>query len=175
MFFYYYYCCTSFFVILTIFLNVNWDNSMLALQDTRPPSVSPRPGRTTLSGLTSDWYRLPPLQRWDRLELPPLYLRDYVKNKPHYAAFDWSSVKIGCQRIRMALCSTNSQCSLVRVGWELGSLSSLPLQAIALKVNAGPMFGNTLFQLPVEETVILVTPGYVGDTRNEDATIRLKL
>ena len=110
-----------------------------------------------------------------RLELPPLYLRDYVKNKPHYAAFDWSSVKIGCQRIRMALCSTNSQCSLVRVGWELGSLSSLPLQAIALKVNAGPMFGNTLFQLPVEETVILVTPGYVGDTRNEDATIRLKL
>ncbi|XP_059919356.1 uncharacterized protein LOC132466261 isoform X12 [Gadus macrocephalus] len=52
----------------------------------------------------------------------------------------------------MALCSTNSQCSLVRVGWELGSLSSLPLQAIALKVNAGPMFGNALFQLPVEET-----------------------
>ena len=85
------------------------------------------------------------------------------------------ALKQDANGLERALCTTNRQCSLVC--WTEAALSLSGTRS--LKVTAGPhVIGNALSQLPGEETVTVVTAGYVAYTRNareEDATIRLKL
>lgn len=80
-----------------------------------------------------------------RLELPPIYLSAGLQLKePLCAAFDWSSFKIGCQWIRVALRSTNRQCCLVCV-LDVKPPLSLSAANWSLRVNArADVFGNAL-------------------------------